>query len=220
MTYDAENNRIAMESERHKETYVVDTVSASLSRILTVTDGNGTTTLCIYGNGLICEKTGDIYRYHHYNHLGSTMKLTDAKGGVTASFTYGTYGELLSGSTGFTRFLYNGRCGVITDENGLYYMRQRYYSPELKRFVNQDVVRGSLSNSQSLNRYSYVQGNPVSYTDPFGLSPTNGLFTGTAIWHGVLGLLGCIPGPVGTVANLIDGAIFAEIDRAEIFGVD
>ena len=40
-------------------------------------------------------------------------------------------------------------------------MRQRYYNPEIKRFVNQDVVRGSMENSQSLNRYCYVQGNPV-----------------------------------------------------------
>ena len=235
-TYDAENNRIAMESDRHKETYVVDTVSGSLSRILTITEGSTTnadaaahadggktnagasvtTTLCIYGQGLICEKTGDIYRYHHYNNLGSTMKLTDAKGGVTASFTYGTYGELLSGSTGYTRFLYNGRCGVMTDDNGFYYMRQRYYSPELKRFVNQDVIRGSLENSQSLNRYSYVQGNPVSYTDPFGLSPLGGLFTGTTVWHGVLGLLGCIPGPVGMVANLIDCGIY--LAEGDYFG--
>ncbi|MDE7270501.1 MAG: PKD domain-containing protein [Acetatifactor sp.] len=215
-TYDAENNRIAMESDRHKETYVVDTASSSLSRILTITDGSGTTTLCIYGQGLICEKTGDIYQYHHYNNLGSTMKLTDAKGGVTASFTYGTYGELLSGSTGFTRFLYNGRCGVITDDNGFYYMRQRYYSPELKRFVNQDVIKGSLDNSQSLNRYSYVQGNPVSYTDPFGLSPQNGLFTGTTLWHGVLGLLGCIPGPVGAIANFIDCGIY--LAEGDYFG--
>ena len=215
-TYDAENNRIAMESDRHKETYVVDTVSSSLSRILTITDGSGTTTLCIYGQGLICEKTGDIYQYHHYNNLGSTMKLTDAKGGVTASFTYGTYGELLSGSTGFTRFLYNGRCGVITDDNGFYYMRQRCYSPELKRFVNQDVIRGSLNNSQSLNRYSYVQGNPVSYTDPFGLSPLNGLFTGTTLWHGILGLLGCIPGPIGAAANFVDGCIY--LSQKDYFG--
>lgn len=197
-----------MESERHKETYVVDTESGSLSRIFTITDGSGTTTLCIYGQCLICEKTGDIYQYHHYNNLGSTMKLTDAKGGVTAFFTYGTYGELLSGSTGFTRFLYNGRCGVITDDNGFYYMRQRYYSLELKRFVNQDVIRGSLGNGQSLNRYSYVQGNPVSYTDPFGRSPLNGLFTGTTLWHGILGRVGCIPGPVGAIANFVDCGIY------------
>ena len=127
---------------------------------------------------------------------------------MVASFTYGIYGELLSGSTGLTRFLYNGRCGVTTDDYGLYYMRQRYYSPELKRFVNQDILTGNIGDSQSLNRYSYVQGNPVSYTDPFGLSPLGGLFSGTALWHEILGLAGCIPGPIGAIANIIDGVIY------------
>ena len=197
-----------MASDRHSESYVVDTVSASLSRVLTITDGAGNTTQCIYRQELICEKTGDIYQYHHYNNFGSTTKLTDADGSVVASFTYGTYGELLSGSTAFTRFLYNGRCGVTTDDNGLYYMRQRYYSSELKRFVNQDVVKGSISNSQSLNRYSYVQGNPVSYTDPFGLSPEDGKFTAPPWVHGLFGILGCIPGPVGAVANFADALVY------------
>ena len=141
------------------------------------------------------------------------MKLTDQRGEVIATYAYGTYGELLRGDTTLTRFLYNGRCGVETDSNGLYYMRQRYYSPEMKRFLNQDVVRGSLTASQSLNRYSYVQGNPVSYTDPFGLSPLNGLFTGTNFWHAVLGFIGCVPGPVGMVANLADAAVYALIDH-------
>ena len=141
------------------------------------------------------------------------MKLTDAQGNVVASYTYGAYGELLSGNKGLTRFLYNGRCGVSTDDNGLYYMRQRYYNPEIKRFVNQDVVRGSLDNSQSLNRYSYVQGNPISYTDPFGLSPENGLFSGTGWVHSLFGLLGCVPGPIGIVANLADAAVYAFVDH-------
>ena len=69
------------------------------------------------------------------------------------------------------KFLYNGQLGVITDDNGLYYMCSRYYNPEIKRFINQDILTGSIGNSTSLNRYSYVEGNPVSYTDPFGLSP-------------------------------------------------
>ena len=75
------------------------------------------------------------------------------------------------------------------------------------------MVWGSLTASQSLNRYSYVQGNPVSYTDPFGLSPLNGLFTGTNFWHAVLGFIGCVPGPVGMVANLADAAVYALIDH-------
>lgn len=215
-TYDAENNRIGMASDRHSESYVVDTVSASLSRVLTITDGSGrgatSTTKCIYGNGLICEETGGVYYYHHYNNLGSTTKLTDADGSVVASFTYGTYGELLSGSTSFTRFLYNGRCGVTTDDNGLYYMRQRYYSSELKRFVNQDVVKGSIGNSQSLNRYSYVQGNPVSYTDPFGLSPAAQSFKDVGHWHTMLGLLSLIP-PVMPYAAGLDAILYGFVDK-------
>ncbi|CEO87884.1 hypothetical protein SSCH_1330002 [Syntrophaceticus schinkii] len=73
-----------------------------------------------------------------------------------------------TGSTD-TPFLYNGQDGVITDENGLYYMRARYYNPDIKRFVNLDVLLGSIDSGQSLNRYAYVNGNPVLYTDPYGL---------------------------------------------------
>ena len=53
-------------------------------------------------------------------------------------------------------------------------MRARYYNTDIKRFINRDVVNGSIENSQSLNKYSYVQGNPVKLTDPFGLSPVGG----------------------------------------------
>ncbi len=51
-------------------------------------------------------------------------------------------------------------------------MRARYYNQDIKRFINRDVVSGDITNSQSLNRYCYVQGNPVSLIDPFGLCPT------------------------------------------------
>ncbi|MEK3789134.1 polymorphic toxin-type HINT domain-containing protein [Paenibacillus sp. FSL K6-1230] len=67
-------------------------------------------------------------------------------------------------------FRYNGRDGVMTDANGLYHMRARYYSPDIKRFINRDVVTGTISDTQTLNRYAYVNGNPISYIDPFGLS--------------------------------------------------
>ena len=58
----------------------------------------------------------------------------------------------------------------MTDDNGLLYMRQRYYNTEIKRFINQDILRGKITDSQSLNRYSYVEGDPINYMDPFGLS--------------------------------------------------
>ena len=58
---------------------------------------------------------------------------------------------------------------MTTDENGLYYMRARYYNPDIKRFINQDIKVGDIGSSQSLNRYAYCEGNPVSMIDPFGL---------------------------------------------------
>ena len=91
----------------------------------------------------------------------------------TAIITY-TYGNgLISDSrkeakdsdTENLRFLYNGRYGVETGANGLYYMRARYYNPQIKRFINRDIIDGSITDSQSLNKYSYVQGNPVSLID-------------------------------------------------------
>lgn len=89
-------------------------------------------------------------------------------------YTYNAEGLLsryVNGRGQQTEYAYDalGRLSMLTDKNGLYYMRARYYSPEIRRFINRDVLTGSIEDAASLNRYSYVEGNPVSYTDPFGL---------------------------------------------------
>jgi len=58
----------------------------------------------------------------------------------------------------------------MSDANDLYYMRARFYSPDLCRFINQDILLGGIENGQSLNRYAYVMGDPIKYNDPFGLT--------------------------------------------------
>ncbi|MDE5778261.1 MAG: hypothetical protein K2I10_07165, partial [Lachnospiraceae bacterium] len=80
--------------------------------------------------------------------------------------------------------------------------------------INQDIKVGDIGSSQSLNRYAYCEGNPVSLVDPFGLSPQGN--TGGTIWdilkrelniHDVLGLVGIIP-VIGVAADLIDAGIY------------
>ena len=158
-------------------------------------------TLYVYGNGLVSEEDSNKgYQLYHFNHLGSTVCLTDEQGNVTQNFTYGTYGELTGGDAESTRYLYQGRYGVEHESNGLYYMRTRYYNVATKRFLNRDIMTGSISSSTSLNRYSYVEGNPVTLTDPFGLCPSINF---TNLGHNILDWVGMIP-VLGEGADLIN----------------
>ncbi|NLK51044.1 MAG: RHS repeat-associated core domain-containing protein [Syntrophomonadaceae bacterium] len=167
-TYDAENNRIGVVDSNYHTDYVINP-NAALSQVLVSSNNVGNKTFYVYGLGLIGQESDGTYSAYHYDRRGSTAVLTSIEGTITDNYSYGPFGELINhtGST-TTPFLYNGRDGVMTDTNGLYYMRARYYNPEIKRFINQDVLSGTINEGQSLNRYAYVQGRPIMAIDPSG----------------------------------------------------
>ncbi len=169
--YDAENQRIAVSIAGQATRYVINP-QAVLSQVLVRTAPDGTQTFYVYGLGLIGEETGGVYQAYHFDLRGSTVALSDATGNVVEQFQYSPFGGLVSHNPAEvdTPFLYNGRDGVMTDDTGLYYMRARFYNQENRRFVNRDVLLGSVDDGQSLNRFAYVSGNPVSFVDPFGLA--------------------------------------------------
>ena len=171
-TYNAEDVRIKNIQYGVEEQYTYHT-NCKLSKMLMRTVGT-TVTKYVYGLGLISEETNNTAKVYHFDYRGSTVAITDVNGNISDTFEYDTYG-LLTSRTGTSDiiFCYNGRDGVVTDKNGLFYMRARYYSPDMRRFVNADILHGKISDSTSLNRYSYVNGNPVSFVDPFGLNRDN-----------------------------------------------
>lgn len=175
--YDAENQRTQVTHNRANGTtkqynFVVDPNSL-LPRTLLRTDELGNKTYYVYGPGLLYEvqvsaaTSPDQVRHYHYDTLGSTIALTNTNGTVTDTYAYTPYGsesrQHLGTST--TPFRFNGRYGVMTDPNGLLYMRARYYNPLIRRFLNQDPA----GFGGGLNFYAYADGNPVSFIDPFGL---------------------------------------------------
>jgi len=167
-TYNAEDVRIRNLCECEDTTYTYNT-NAKLSMLLMKTTG-GVVTKYVYGKGLIGEETNSTFKTYHFDCRGSTIAITDASGTITDTFAYDTYGKLISRTgTSNVIFGYNGRDGVVTDTNGLIYMRARYYSPEMRRFINADIIAGKLDNAITLNRYAYANGNPAIYIDPTGM---------------------------------------------------
>ena len=58
--------------------------------------------------------------------------------------------------------------GQKEDGTGLIYMNARYYDPITGQFVSPDTLVPDAMNLFEYNRYLYVRGNPLKYTDPTG----------------------------------------------------
>ena len=129
---------------------------------MTVTDQSGTITREYDKRNLLVAYTDAAGNRIGYTYdANGNLILTKRPDGSTETIVRDKAGKMLSKK--------HGQYSVITDANGLYQMRARYYSPDLKRFVNQDVLLGTITDSQSLNRYAYTNGNPINRLDPFGL---------------------------------------------------
>lgn len=106
--------------------------------------------------------------FYHFDHLGSTLALTNSAGLVTDSYAYDPYGQLLDHSGPSTQpFTYVGEYGVRT-EGALYQMRARYYDPITVRFLSRDPMPADLTSPEGLNPYQYAEEDPLSYIDPAG----------------------------------------------------
>ena len=110
------------------------------------------------------NQTGDSYNYLT-NQSGSVTGLTK-DGQAVASSSYHLYGaRKTSTDTTGNPFAYNGEA---RDDTGLDYLRARYYDSQGGTFLTEDSYPGEDTDPLSQNRYSYVQNNPVNYTDPSG----------------------------------------------------
>ncbi len=168
--YDAMDNRIGQTFGTNSVAYVINP-NAKLPQVL-IRIKNGVTNYYIYGPGLLYQITESATATntltYHYDYRGSTVALTDGTGtNVTDRFEYSAYATMTYRmGTNDTSFLFNGLYGVMTDPNGLLYMRARYYNPYICRFINPDPS----GFSGGLNLYAFADGNPISALDPFGLS--------------------------------------------------
>jgi RHS repeat-associated protein len=102
---------------------------------------------------------------------GSTRLVTDSSGNVTARLAYDGYGNMLGTAIGIlnppaTKILFTGQQfdPTLLQE----YLRARFYNSNTGRFLSADSFLGHLAEPETLNRYGYVDGDPVNRTDPTG----------------------------------------------------
>jgi len=107
---------------------------------------------------------GSTKRHPVTDALGSVIGLTDGTGALATEYSFEPYGKASStGSADTNGQKYTGR---EDDGTGLFYYRARYYMPGCGRFVSEDP----LGINAGANPYQYVSGNPITSTDPLGLT--------------------------------------------------
>ena len=143
------------------------------------TDGTNTMYFQYDNSG---NPTGFLYNGTQYlyltNQMGDVIGVTDSTGSLIATYTYGTWGEVLAvtpATTGNTTQLaiananplrYRGY--YLDAETGYYYLQSRYYSSLLGRYVNADLFGIALISKDDRvgnNLFLYCSNNPINNND-------------------------------------------------------
>ena len=132
---------------------------------------NETTNYLVPNAEILAFERGGDWFYLHGDGLSSTQLVTDENGDQVGRFIYGAWGEELYANESVpgileTRFV--GGLGCRKDAaTGLIYMRNRWYSCELQRFISRDPV----GLKGGFNLYEYADSIPNSLIDEDGLEP-------------------------------------------------
>jgi RHS repeat-associated protein len=107
--------------------------------------------------------------------INSTVATVDQVGAFKGRFLYEPFGETAAAGSDFP-FQFTGRVPVTAS---LYYYRTRFYDNQTGRFISEDRL-GPIGQ----NPYAYVDGNPISDIDPYGLIGTKKLLEGAGLLVG------------------------------------
>jgi RHS repeat-associated protein len=188
--YDGNGKRVK-KTESGTTTY--DVVSSVLGSTMEVTSAGMQRAYVMSGSAVVAQlnPNGQFY-WLHLDHLGSGRKMTDSSGNMTYRAEFDPYGKLLYEWSSPANLNTKKFTGYERDAGtGLDYAQARMYASDWGRFLTPDPLglrAARLNSPKSLNRYSYVESDPVNFVDR----------TGTQIrcWDGIPGLIGDINGSI------------------------
>jgi RHS repeat-associated protein len=168
---------LVSDREPHTRTPVVVPSASAENHVTTDERDNGTAVRKYYYAGAVrvAMRTGGNTYYLLNDHpstmlrtsLTSTAITTNSSGIRQTELRYFAYeGTRYDAGGQMTLYRYTGQ--RVESGTGLYDYGARWYDPAIGRFLAADSIVPNPGDSQSLNRYMYVLGNPVKYSDPSG----------------------------------------------------
>lgn len=164
-------------------------------RLYAIYNASGWTDLIYAGSQRIATVAGTQTAapvYDVLDHIGSEVATVNGGTGAQSSLDYTPYGQVLNG-TNSDGFIFTG---LQRDPDGLDHADMRQYTSMSGRWITADPYSGSydIENPQSLNRYAYVNNNPLGFVDPSGEA-------GAGILTGIGGNLCLGAGPLDNGGN-------------------
>ena len=158
------------------------------------------------GQPAMVNFNGTLYSYVH-NLQGDVVGIVDSAGSLVVEYKYDAWGKptLVRTLTAayealaeLNPFRYRGY--VYDEEVELYYLKTRYFSPDIQRFVNIDGYIINTDGISDENLFGYCGNNPVMRKDPCG----------EAWWHWLAGaaiVAACAVAVVITAGGAMAGAV-------------
>lgn len=165
--YDGLGNRLSQTANSIITRYLLD-LQPGLVNVLAATTPSGTTRFVHGPRSILAhEDNAGAWSWMVQDGLGSVRGEVSDSVEVEGARSFAPYGTAFDPQGAFeTPYAFTGE---PLDDNGLVYLRARYYDPALGVFPSLDPV-------ENRNRYQYVNGNPIRYTDPSGYDVTTSKF--------------------------------------------
>lgn len=145
--------------------------------------------------GLAGLRYNDATYYYLKNFKNDIIGILDSNYNQIVSYEYDGWGKVLSiKDLNGNEITDNNHIGIINpfryrsyyydSETKLYYLNNRYYNPEWKKFISADGIIAVAEEIIGSNLYTYAKNNPISFYDAdgeFALSLTAGSIAGALL---------------------------------------
>lgn len=196
LVYDAENHAVSATNQSNAGAYVYDGNGLRVKKCVptctpttnTVYIFSGSKVIAEYdsgaavafpsreyiygGSALLAKIDSSGTKYYHQDHLSNRL-VTSSTGTTLEQIGQFPFGDSWYNTTNDKLFFTTYE---RDSESSNDYAQARFYRWLLGRYLSLDALAGSTSDPQSLNRYAYVDNDPIDLDDPSGKCPAWGPF--------------------------------------------